>query len=456
MSEAQRTPFVESLLEAAAQAQLPGSGIGWLDAARRENLDAFVTAGLPDTRVEAWKYTALRALGQRRFAPGDEQAATRAVDAATFTLPGVDGPALVFVNGVFRADLSRVDALPTGLSLQPLSQALKGDAEPLRFALSRHYREGGDAFARLNAALSGDGVVLRVAPNARVAQPVHLVFVGAAAEGAAPAHPAPAALAHPCASDLAWHVRHIVELGEGAELSLVEHHVASGEQQHLGTQVTDIVLRKGARLRQVTLQNASAGSTLVRHDSVQLDEDAQATLYVLELGGALVRHDLHATLAGDRSRLETRGVFVLNGRQHVDTQMAIRHQALNTASDSVWRGVADQRSRGVFRGAIVVAEGADGSDASLSSKNLLLSGQAEIDTKPELEIYADEVKAAHGATVGQLDERSLFYLRSRGIPLVEARAMLTAAFCRAVFASLDNDALREHLDHQLMAHLPSA
>jgi len=439
MSEAQRTPFVESLLEAAAQAQLPGSGIGWLDAARRENLDAFVAAGLPDTRVEAWKYTALRALGQRRFAPGDAQATARGVDAATIALPGVDGPALVFVNGVFRADLSRVDALPAGLSLQPLSQALKGDAEPLRFALSRHYREGGDAFARLNAALSGDGVVLRVAPHAKVAQTVHLVFVGAAAEG-----------------DLAWHVRHIVELGEGAELSLVEHHVASGEQQHLGTQVTDIVLRKGAQLRQVTLQNAAGGSTLVRHDSLQLDEDARAALYVLELGGALVRHDLHATLAGDRSRLETRGVFVLNGRQHVDTQMAIRHQALNTASDSVWRGVADQRSRGVFRGAIVVAEGADGSDASLSSKNLLLSGQAEIDTKPELEIYADEVKAAHGATVGQLDERSLFYLRSRGIPLVDARAMLTAAFCRAVFASLDNDALREHLDHQLMTHLPSA
>ena len=439
MSEPQRTPFVEALRDAGAQARLPGSGIGWLDAARRENLQAFVAAGLPDTRVEAWKYTALRALGQRRFALGDAQAATRAVDAAAFALPGVDGPALVFVNGVFRADLSRVDALPAGLGLQPLSQALQGDAESLRFALSRHYREGGDAFARLNAALAGDGVVLRVAAGAKVAQPVHLVMVGAAAEG-----------------DLAWHLRHVIELGEEAELSLVEHHVASGEQQHLGTQVADVVLRKGARLRHVTLQNAAAGSTLVRHGSVQLDEDAQAALYVLELGGSLVRHDLHATLAGDRSRLETRGVFVLNGRQHVDTQMAIRHQALNTASDSVWRGVADQRSRGVFRGAIVVAEGADGSDASLSSKNLLLSGQAEIDTKPELEIYADEVKAAHGATVGQLDERSLFYLRSRGIPLVEARAMLTAAFCRAVFAPLDNDALREHLDHQLMAHLPSA
>ena len=439
MSEAQRTPFVESLLEAAAQAQLPGSGIGWLDAARRENLDAFAAAGLPDTRMEAWKYTALRALGQRRFAPGDVQAATRAVDEAVYALPGVDGPALVFVNGVFRADLSRLDNLPAGLGLLPLSLALQGDAEPLRFALSRHYREGGDAFARLNAALAGDGLVLRLAAHTKVTEPVHLVMIGAAADGA-----------------LAWHVRHIIELGEGSALSLVEHHVASGEQQHLGTQVADVVLRKGAQLRHVTLQNASSGSTLVRHGSVQLDEDAQATLYVLELGGALVRHDLHATLAGDRARMETRGVFVLHDRQHVDTQMALRHQALNTASESIWRGVADQRSRGVFRGAIVVAEGADGSDASLSSKNLLLSGQAEIDTKPELEIYADEVKAAHGATVGQLDERSLFYLRSRGIPLAEARAMLTAAFCRAVFESLDNDALREHLDQQLMAHLPSA
>ena len=439
MSEPQRMPFVESLLQAAAQARLPGSDIGWLDAARRENLEAFAAAGLPDTRMEAWKYTALRALGQRRFAPGDAKAESREIDAAALALPGVNGPALVFVNGVFRADLSRIDALPAGLNLQPLSRALQGDAEPLRFALSRHYREGGDVFARLNAALAGDGVVLQVAAGAKIAQPVHLLFVGAPAE-----------------VDLAWHVRHVVELGEGAELSLVEHHAASGTHQHLGTQVMDIVLRKGAQLRHVTLQDAAEGSTLVRHNSVQLDAQAQATLYALELGGSLVRHDLHVTLAGDQSRLDTRGVFVLQGRQHIDTQMAIRHQALNTASESVWRGVADGRSRGVFRGAIVVAPGADGSDASLSSKNLLLSSQAEIDTKPELEIYADEVKAAHGATVGQLDERSLFYLRSRGIPLTEARSMLTAAFCRAVFESLPDENLRKHLYHQLMAHLPSA
>jgi Fe-S cluster assembly protein SufD len=434
MSQSAPLPLVESLLDA----PLPGSGIAWLDAARRENREAFASAGLPDTRVEAWKYTALRALGQRSFASGDDQAQMRAVDAGSLTLPGVDGPRLVFVNGVFRADLSLRDGLPTGLTLQPLSQALHGDTEPLRFALSRHYRETGDAFARVNAASARDGVVLRVAANAKIAAPVQLVFVGAAAEVA-----------------LAWHARNVIELGEGAELTLIEQHVASGEQVHLATLVSDIELQQGARLHHTLLQNAAMGTSLVRRSSLRLHVRAHATLHVLELGGALVRHDLQAELLGDGAQLDTRGVFMPHGRQHIDTQLAIRHQALNTTSSSNWRGVANDRARGVFRGAIVVAPGADGSDASLSNKNLLLSPSAEIDTKPELEIYADEVKAAHGATVGQLDERSLFYLRSRGIPQAEARALLTTAFCRAVLDDLPNETLREHLSTLLTVHLPT-
>ncbi|KRE88437.1 Fe-S cluster assembly protein SufD [Frateuria sp. Soil773] len=434
MSQPAPSPFVAALLDA----PLPASGIGWLDAARRENLEAFAAAGLPDTRVETWKYTALRALAQRRFAAGDAQADARDVDLSAFALPGTDGPELVFVNGAFRADLSRLRDLPAGLSLQPLSLSLRQDAEPLRFALAGRYREAGDAFARLNAALAADGVVLRVAAGARIAQPVRLLFIGAPAE-----------------ADLAWHARNVVELGEGAELALVEQHASSGEQGHLGTLVGDIVLREGAKLRHAVLQDAAEGGTLVRRNSLHLAARAQAAVHVLELGGALVRHELQAELGGDGSRLDMRGVFALRGRQHVDTQLAIRHQALGTASDSVWRGVADQRARGVFRGAIVVAAGADGSDASLANKNLLLSGQAEIDTKPELEIYADEVKAAHGATVGQLDERSLFYLRSRGIPQVQARSMLTSAFCRSVFDDLPDETLREHLFAMLSRRLPA-
>jgi Fe-S cluster assembly protein SufD len=431
MNQPASLPLVASLLDA----PLPASGIAWLDAARQENRAAFAAGGLPETRVEAWKYTALRGLGQRSFASGDSDAQTRAVDASTLALPGVTGVRLVFVNGVFRADLSVLDALPAGLSLQPLSQALLGDAEPLRFALSRHYRDAGDAFAQINAASANDGVVLRVAAHAKIAQPVQLVFVGADVE-------------------LAWHARNVIELGEGAELSLVEQHVSAGEPAQLTTLVSDIDVRDGARLHHMVLQDAAIGVNLVRRTSLRLHARAQATMHVLELGGALVRHDLRAELIGDDAQLHTRGVFMPHGRQHIDTQLAIRHQALNTTSTSHWRGVANDRARGVFRGAIVVAPGADGSDANLSNKNLLLSPSAEIDTKPELEIYADEVQAAHGATVGQLDERSLFYLRSRGIPLAEARALLTAAFCRAVLDDLPNVALREHLSGLLVAQLP--
>ena len=434
MNQPARSPFVAAL----ADAPLPASGIAWLDQARRENLDAFVVAGLPDTRVEAWKYTALRALAQRSFAVGDAQAASRVGDPVVLALPGVDGPALVFVNGAFRADLSTLDALPDGVSLQPLSQALAAEPEPLRFSLSRHYREPGDAFARLNAAFAADGAVVRVAAGLKVGTPLRLLFVGAAAEG-----------------ELAWHVRNFIELGEGAELTVIEQHLAAGEQVHLGTQLGDLTLHAGATLHHVVLQQAGAGSSLIRRSHYRLDARAQAHLHVLELGGALARHDLRAELVGNASGFHTHGAFLPDGRQHIDTQLAIHHKARDTASRSVWRGVAGGRGRGVFRGAIVVAAGADGADASLSNKNLLLSAQAEIDTKPELEIYADEVQAAHGATVGQLDERALFYLRSRGIPAAQARALLTTAFARAPFESLPNQALRAHLEQLLLTRMPA-
>ena len=426
-----RPPLLESLLAA----PLPASP-AWLEAIRRENLDALAATGLPDTRNESWKYTALRALAQRHFQAGDSEAATRSVDPAALRLPGMDGIRLVFVNGVYRDDLSCLDDLPDGLELQPLSRTLAQDDEPLRFALAQRFRESADAFAQLNAAYAEDGVVLRVAAGAVIAQPVHLCFVGTTA------------------GDVAWHLRHVIAVGDGASLDLVEHHLGLDEAAQLVTSVSDVLLAENARLRLCIVQQAGQGSSVIRRGSVQLQSHAHAQIHVLELGGALVRHDLHGEIKGDGARLDTRGVFLPKGRQHIDTQFALRHEARDTASESIWRGVADGRARGVFRGAILVAEGADGTDALLNNKNLLLSAQAEIDTKPELEIYADEVKAAHGATVGQLDERSLFYLRSRGIPLDEARTLLTAAFCRAVFADLANDALRDHLSELLLAQLP--
>lgn len=433
------SPFLDSVAEQApaAQADLPGAQLGWLEKARRQQLQAFLDEGLPGSRNESWKYTSLRAFARRTYRTGDADAASRPVDRASLDLPGVDGPRLVFVHGVFRPDLSDLDDCPDGLHVQPVSQALTEGDETLRPALSRDWQGPADAFARLNTALAGDGLLLRVADGARIEPTLHLLHVGMPAD-----------------NDFAWHVRNSITLGEGATLDLVEHHVGSAAHKHLGTLVSDVTLGRDSHLGWTTLQDAADGAQLMRRDYLRLEAGAAARVHALELGGGLVRHELDADLLGDGARIETRGVFMPRGRQHFDTRLDIRHKAVNTQSDSLWRGVADQRGRGVFHGAIVVEQGADGADASLNNKNLLLSAHAEIDTQPVLEIYADEVLAAHGATVGQLDQSALFYLRSRGLPADQARSLLTAAFCQAALDSLPNADLRQHISTQLAQRLP--
>jgi Fe-S cluster assembly protein SufD len=423
--------LLDSLITAAATDRVEPT---WLRDARAEALRSLQSEGLPTQRNEAWKYTALRALEARSFAVASD--ATPLTDKSFVELPGVNGPRVVFVNGVFSAELSRLEDLPAGLSIATLAQELRANPEPLRFLLTRHYAGRGEAFARLNTALAGDGVLLRVAPDVQVLAPVHLVHVGAPAQG-----------------DVAWALRHLVELGQGSALTLIEHHLGD-TNAHFGNLVSQFSLQANARLHLVQLQEAAAACTLVRRTEMDLGESARVDATTLELGGALVRHDVQARMRGARAHWSSRGCFSLSARQHVDTQLDVRHEARDTSCDVFWRGLADQRARGVFRGAITIAAGGDGSAAALSNKNLLLSPHAEIDTQPVLEIYADEVQASHGATVGQLDERALFYLRSRGLPQVQARAMLIAAFCREALDGVADARLREHLAERLLAHLP--
>lgn len=426
-------PLLESLLAPTAEADAPGPD--WLGAARRHAREVLARDGLPGPRNEAWRYTNLRALAQRRHANGDAQAGTRAVDPTLVGLPGLDGTRLVFVNGAFRADLSR---LPTtaGISAVPLAAALAAGSAALQASFEQPLDDPALAFARLNTALAGDGLVLRVAAGVQVDERVHVVMLGA---GTGP---------------LAWNLRLVVELGAGSAMTLVEHHASDADDAHLGNAVGHFTLGDGARLDLLQLQAAAETATRIRRNTFTLGTDAALNLRTLELGGALARHDLVVDLDGDRARCTSRGVFVARARQHVDMHIDVRHLARDTACDLAWRGVAGGRARGILHGAITVEPGADGSDASLDTKNLLLSAQAEIDAQPVLEIHADEVKAAHGATVGRLDERALFYLRTRGLPEAEARALLTLAFCRVAIDSLENMALREHIDGLLLERLP--
>lgn len=436
MNTAAAVPFVDSMRAAASAHRLPGSGLAWLDAARREAMQAFIERGLPTARNELWKYTALRALAQRQYAARDDQAASRPVDEALFPPESDDGARAVFVNGAFRADLCRLDALPDGVELQSLWSALDGEPEPLRFLLGARKDDEDDGFTLLNRALTADGMILRVAAGVRVPVPLHVVHICVAAAGAT-----------------AWHLRSLVELGEGASLSIVEHHVGEPATGHLANLVREVNLRGRARLDWVGVQRAGADATLLRRSDVQLHEDAMLDFHALELGGKLTRHEIRVDLAGARSQFESRGAFVLHNRRHADTELLVTHRGRDTVSRALWRGVADDRARGVVHGRIRVLPGADGADGSFNNKNLLLSPTAEIDTRPALEIYADEVQANHGATVGQLDESVLFYLRSRGIPLDTARRMLVRAFCAVTLDGIEPVPLRERcvalLDEQL-------
>jgi Fe-S cluster assembly protein SufD len=422
---------------AAAAAPLPGSGLAWLDAARRDALRAFVEGGLPTARNELWKYTALRALAQRQYAAHDDKATTRTVPEALLAPTAQDKCCVVFVNGAFRTDLSRLDGLPEGVTLQPLSSALRDEPEPLRFLLSARRDGEDDGFTFLNRALAADGMIVRVSAGVRVAEPLHVMHVGVAAEQAT-----------------AWHLRSLVELGEGANLEIVEHHVGEAATGHLANLVCEVNLREQAHLDWVSVQDTGADSTFLRRSDVQLHDDATLDFHALELGGKLARHEIRVDLAGARSRFRSRGAFVLHGRQHADTEVLVTHRGRDTASNSLWRGVADDRARGVVHGRILVLPGADGADGSFYNKNLLLSPDAEIDTRPALEIYADEVQANQGATVGQLDENVLFYLRSRGIPLDIARRMLVRAFCAVTREGIQPAPLRKQCEALLTGQLP--
>lgn len=421
---------MSALLEAFASAfdALPAREAAGLGQTRRAALDAALRDGLPGPRTEAWKYTPLRSLERRAFAAAD--AAPAAFDAAA--VAGIPAPRIVFHNGRFDPANTDLSGLPAGVSLQPLSQVLDaGDAREANF-LARRFERADEVFARLNAALADEGAVLRVDAGMRAETPVHLVFVGSPSQG-----------------DRAWHLRHLIELREGASLSVVEHHLASDTHNHLGNSLTHVHLAPDAQLAHARVQDEALGATVIARTDAVLARAAQYRRLDLELGAALSRHELNAALHGEGAQVHANGVLLATGRRHLDTRLGIDHVGRDTQCELVWRGLGAGRSRAAFHGGILIREGADGSNADLSNKNLLLNEGAEIDTQPVLEIHADEVQAAHGATVGQLDENALFYLRSRGVPAEAARALLTAAFCRETVAVIEDESVRAMLEVRL-------
>ncbi len=376
-------------------------------------LDQAVSTGLPGPRTEQWKYTSLRPLSARRFfAPSSQLAKLNA--AMKETIAAIPLPRIAFVNGIFAAKHSSISDLPEGMTVHSNSPVSPDDDS--RFVAAH------DIFATLNTAIAKQGLQLQVAEGADAGATLHAVFVSVNV-----------------GQDLAIHYRHNIELGKNSKLDLIEHHLSQDLQQHLVNTLSDISLQDGAQLCHARMQQDDVGNSLFLRTEVSLLSNAEYRRLDLELGAHLSRHDLQVKLLGDGSAVHANGSLIASGRRHIDTRLDILHIAKNTSCNLLWRGLATDRGRAVFHGGILIEKGADGTDAQLSNKNLLLSDNAEIDTQPVLVIHADEVTASHGATVGRLDAGHLFYLRARGIPEAQAKAMLTNAFCKQTLQVLGKE-----------------
>jgi Fe-S cluster assembly protein SufD len=408
---------------AAEKVRLPGSA-----AAREAAFKRFETAGLPHRRVEEWKYTDLRALmrdAKPLAPPPDAAARARAKDAGA-ALASIEGRRIVLVDGVFVSELSDLADLEPGLAIGSMAQALAAGDTALTRRLGRIVPTDDIAVA-LNTAFMRDGVVIEVAKGAVLARPLHLVFFNS---GARPA---------------SVFSRSLVVIGAGARAMLIESHEgAPGSDTQVNTAM-ELAVGDEAHVDHIKITGEGAGSIHISSMMASVGARARFNEFLFTTAVVVVRNQLFVRFDGEGTVAGIRGATLLSGRQHADTTLVADHVAGACISREVFKSVLDGESRGVFQGKIIVRPGAQKTDAKMAAHGLLLSEDAEADSKPELEIFADDVQCGHGSTAGSLDEDLLFYLKARGIPAREAEALMIQAFVGEAVEGIEHAGLRDTL-----------
>jgi Fe-S cluster assembly protein SufD len=406
---------------------LPGANEPWIDSMRQTSRALVGAQGFPGPKVEAWKYTSLNQVAKVPFIP-----ATRADDVDVSSLPlgvPVIGNAfkVVFVNGIYRGDLSdSFDDLDGGVSLKPFADVLKTDPSALKGVLGSSAAVGQSFTTALNTGFMEQGVVLHVAKNIVLERPFHLISIGAS--GAEPG---------------AFHPRFNLSLEQSSSATVIESHVGLPGQSYLSNPVTEILLKEEAVLRHYTNVGEDSDAFHLGRTSVTVGENAKYESFVLSLGGQLVRREIQVSLEGVSASAIVDGVYGLSDKQHSDITSEILHLAPHTTSNQVVKGVLGGESRGVFQGRVHVAREAQKTDGRQLHKALLLNLGPEVDCKPELEIYADDVQCAHGATTGEMDQNHIFYFLSRGIDEETARALLVEGFLDEVVLDIGEETVRK-------------
>ena len=418
---------------------LTGGGLAWTAPFREQAMARFAERGFPTTRDEAWRYTSVAPIAGTSF-DLDTPARTDALTRDLFqqlTFEPWECTHVVFLNGRFAKDLSKIGTLPSGVRFKSLEDALESERALVEPYLTRCAGFTDQPFADLNTAFLRDGVFLYVPKGTVIEEEIHLLYVTTSNGTRALSHP-----------------RNLVVVEEGAQITLVESYAGIGSDVYFTNAVTEIAAEAGAVVNHYRLQRESTSAFHVGSLGIRLGRDSRVASHSIALGGRLVRQDVSALLDGEGADCTLNGLYVLSGSQHVDNHTVIDHARPHGSSQELYKGVLDDRSRGVFDGTIIVRPDAQKSDARQTNKNLLLSEDALADSKPTLIIEADDVKCSHGATIGQLDENAMFYLRSRALSRETARSMLTHAFASDIVSRIGVPAVRAGLDCLLFTRLP--
>ena len=410
----------------------------FVEALRRSAIERFALTGFPTSRDEEWRFTPIAPITKAawRRMSGSAHDVTRQ-DLAPFVFGHPEWTRLVFVDGAYSEALSSTTGVGQGVRVGSLSDAFKSDSLVLERHLARHAPIEASPFTALSTAFMRDGTFLHVPRNVELARPVHMVFVSTSKAAGAVTHP-----------------RNLLVVEAGARASVIESYVTLAEGANYWTNaVTEVVAGANSWIEHTRIQRESERAYHIGLTHVEQERDSHYRSFSLAMGGALARHNLTARLNGENVETLMYGLYLTRGEQVADNHTAIHHDQPNCRSWEVYKGVLDGRSRAVFNGKVFVKPEAQKTDAKQTNRNLLLSDEARVDTKPQLEIFADDVKCTHGATVGRLDDIALFYARSRGVPSAVAQLLLTYAFAAEVTSEVALEPVREELERLVRERL---
>lgn len=410
--------------------RLPGRRHDWLGRLRKSALNRFVQLGFPTTRLEDWKYTNVTSIGRLVFRPALGPLKAQLPDLLRQQLDLIPRPRVVFVNGLLDRRLSLYKAEDCGLQLNSLAESL-GDSNQtpvLERHLGQHTDMSNHAFVAWNTGFFADGAYLVIPAGITVSSPVHLVFVSTGEDQPLAAFP-----------------RNVIVVGEGARVALAETFLSVPGVVHLTNAVTEIVAGANATIDYYKIERESCDDFHVATINANLGPDASLHTHTFSLGAALTRNDLVVALDGEGAQCSLDGLFLVEGNRLVDNHTEIDHRQPHATSRELYKGILGGHAQGVFNGAIIVRKDAQKTDAVQKSKNLLLSEHAQINTKPQLEIRANDVRCAHGASIGQLDQEAMFYLKTRGVDDRAARQILIRGFAAEILDRVHVPAIRELL-----------